>query len=514
MQLSEEQNEFIEAVESDEHTRIALFGSAGTGKSFTTCRAVDALLNTDTYIILLTPSHTAKIVLLELLDVDVIQETSKGGDKNNTTLFKNNTQLSAMTIHAFLGMRPCRDRKVKNIFDDNFIVKPNLQLIQIKLLRTHPHVTIFVDEISMVGSNMLQELFDMLEVADINHKLIVIGDFQQIQPVNAISCKALVQHEFDKVIILTEIFRTSSSSITETANNLYKGILPKTDGDVTVCDGYVFEDHYQKTIIEHSDDSSVVYIAYRNKAVARSEKIAMKALGRDDVDDFKIGDVVRLHASVVANGEIFAFNGEQIDIQTIHDDDELDLPWIDYVIPIRQITVTKHNDTRDAYATIGIASLAELRDQGNFIPEMLEMVKSFCLEIDDALKSFKVVDLESLCSLVSPGAQSMLGDEPDNFDFNIASLVENYFLSESLKDAKWKTRAICWARGFFKLREQFLPISTAFALTAHKSQGGQMDYVFLDYADIYHCAKEREHKNLMYVGASRAIKKLYIKMHG
>lgn len=66
-----------------------------------------------------------------------------------------------------------------------------------------------------------------------------------------------------------------------------------------------------------------------------------------------------------------------------------------------------------------------------------------------------------------------------------------------------------WKR-FWEHKDMFHDIRFAYALTAHRSQGSTYQNVFVDYSDILYNRNRREAFQCLYVGASRASKRLYM----
>lgn len=63
---------------------------------------------------------------------------------------------------------------------------------------------------------------------------------------------------------------------------------------------------------------------------------------------------------------------------------------------------------------------------------------------------------------------------------------------------------------YFQLKEQFIDLRHAEALTIHKSQGSTFDTVFVDLPSLYSCKNPNERRRLLYVACSRARKRLYL----
>lgn len=63
---------------------------------------------------------------------------------------------------------------------------------------------------------------------------------------------------------------------------------------------------------------------------------------------------------------------------------------------------------------------------------------------------------------------------------------------------------------YFRLKETFIDLRHAEALTIHKSQGSTFDTVFVDLPSLYSCKNPNERRRLLYVACSRARKQLYL----
>jgi exodeoxyribonuclease-5 len=63
---------------------------------------------------------------------------------------------------------------------------------------------------------------------------------------------------------------------------------------------------------------------------------------------------------------------------------------------------------------------------------------------------------------------------------------------------------------YFKLKEVYIDLRHAEALTIHKSQGSTFDTVFVDLASLASCRNPNDRRRLLYVACSRARKQLYL----
>lgn len=63
---------------------------------------------------------------------------------------------------------------------------------------------------------------------------------------------------------------------------------------------------------------------------------------------------------------------------------------------------------------------------------------------------------------------------------------------------------------YFNLKERFVDLRHAEALTIHKAQGSTFDTVFVDLPSLFSCKNPNERRRLLYVACSRARKQLYL----
>lgn len=492
-----------------------------THNTHTTVMGVDKLTITDaitkcnTGIFLLYPSHMARNVFLDKYNADRITESST--DRNTANIMKNGTLIQAQTIHAFLGMRPNKESSVKDIHEEVYTINKQLRLKQMNVLGKYQQLVVILDEISMVSENMVRDLMNLMEELGLPYQVCFVGDYHQLPPVNARSSQQFVKQYSDEFIELTKIFRTKSANIVDVSNTFSKTppnqltrdtISRMVDGiEVRMMPATSFRKAFLQDVVS---GASAVYLGYRNKVVADMEKHVMLALGREHVMDFQSGDSIRVYNNLITANEIFAFNGEQVQIATIKDD-ILELPWID-PLPIKRATLTKTFAGCNHYHELGVVSTEELRDKTNPKTKVLWALLNACKSVDIAFKEKTARSFDGFLKQIDIMAVSMLCDRAPYHELDISKTVEDYLDNYPFWDAIFKAKALMWRRGFFGVKELITPISTIYALTVHKSQGQQFDNVYLDVDDIL-TAKGGDNiiNKLLYVGASRATTQLTIK---
>jgi len=75
-------------------------------------------------------------------------------------------------------------------------------------------------------------------------------------------------------------------------------------------------------------------------------------------------------------------------------------------------------------------------------------------------------------------------------------------IAKAQADKDWPT--------YFRLKELYIDLRHAEALTIHKSQGSTFDTVFVDTTSLYTCRNPNERRRLLYVACSRARHTLYL----
>jgi exodeoxyribonuclease-5 len=75
-------------------------------------------------------------------------------------------------------------------------------------------------------------------------------------------------------------------------------------------------------------------------------------------------------------------------------------------------------------------------------------------------------------------------------------------IAQAARDKNWNL--------YFQLKETFIDLRHAEALTIHKAQGSTFGTVFVDTPSLYSCKNPNERRRLLYVACSRARHKLYL----
>lgn len=120
--------------------------------------------------------------------------------------------LEGRTLHSLLSMSPNSLRA--NYF--NFT----------KRIQNYDYL--IIDEVSMLSDVLFEEVLTALRYSHFQGKLLLVGDFKQLPPVNAKPCYKSKFWSLVKVIELTTFHRQSDSTFIEVLNYLRDGLIPES----------------------------------------------------------------------------------------------------------------------------------------------------------------------------------------------------------------------------------------------------------------------------------------------
>ncbi len=136
------------------------------------------------------------------------------------------------------------------------------------------------------------------------------------------------------------------------------------------------------------------------------------------------------------------------------------------------------------------------------IPGDTVIVNSAFKSAGDWIPTDTMVEIQKLSPV--PGQPHLILAHTDLGDF--ITYKDNSQLQADIAKA---ATAKDWPR-YFDLRESFIDLRHAEALTIHKAQGSTFDTVFVDMSSLYSCRNPNERRRLLYVACSRARNKLYL----
>ena len=379
----------------------------------------------------------------------------------------NYTQRDAFTIHKKIyHPRRAKGGNVK------FVLKKN----------THTNCIFFVDEASMISEksenqsqfsavSLLQDLMDYV-YGGIKCKLVLIGDTAQLPPVKLLVSPALNLHkltlDYSKEVTeieLTEVMRQQEhSGILQNATELRNRISEfQTDefkfntshiDVIRLIDGYEIQDAIQKSYDDDSIENTAIVVRSNKRANQYNYQIRSKIIGQDS--DISAGDLVM----VVKNNYYwlddysdagFIANGDTCEILEIYNKKEL------YGFNFAEAKIS-----------------------------MIDYPKQ---------KPFEVVLLLNTLTANTP---SLTYEDSNKLYQEVAKdyahLKSKYKIFQSIKENKYFNA---------------LQIKFSYAITCHKSQGGQWKNVFIEKPWLPE-GQNIDYLRWLYTALTRAQEKVYL----
>ncbi len=374
------------------------------------------------------------------------------------------SQKSAFTIHKIIYKRKVDNKsgevafaKAKNYYKNTVFIVDEASMIS--------------DSSGMNSQNLIKDLIDYI-FENPENKMLIIGDAAQLPPVGASNSPALdpdfLSFQFNlhiKSIELTEVVRQEKlSGILENATRLRE--LIKKDQQDIYFDTKPFKDIYRIQATKLEDG---IRYAYNKYGVERSTIICR------------------------ANWQAVQYN-QMIRRNILFYDEELEAGDI--------IMVVKNN-----YYYLEPDSDAGFIANGDFleIKKIVDFEERYGFRF--ATLTVKMVDYPSMPSFdVKVVLDTLYSNSP------ALSQEENrklYFevLEEVKNESKQKNyRAALQSNEYLNA----LQIKFAYALTCHKSQGGQWDIVFLDQGLRGEAEIDSDYTKWLYTAITRATNELYL----
>lgn len=365
----------------------------------------------------------------------------------------------ANTIHSILRIKPDTYEDIK-IFEQADV--PKLDDCEV----------LICDEASMYDD----KLFDILMRSVPSRCIIIaIGDEEQIRAVDPYDSKKspFFRDKRFKTFSLTEVKR-ATGPILELARHVRAGNwtgasdiedIEKDGESITVVDDpkkVLLE--YLKNVKTPEDFKNNRILAYTNKLVDSCNKVIRKKIYGKDVPDFVKDEVIVMQEPVTKK---ISIGGVMLD-ETLFNNSE-------------RVKILSCEYTSDFFSLTGVPGKIMIRywelkiesdEEDNNVTSTIKVIT------DDDEKA-KLQDLLNNAAIVYKDRSS--GQRPN-----------------------WKE--------FWKLKGNFKSVKYLPACTLHKSQGASIDncYVFASQVDSNDHLSAEEKRELLYVGLSRARKKLYI----
>jgi hypothetical protein len=401
-------------------------GSGGTGKSFSIHRAI---MNVDpSLIVAAAPSHFAKNVLQDFLG----------------------EEYTVKTIASLLGKKVTYDDQGKEMLVPIFRMVPPITKFPV----------IILDEGSMVDDETYEEL--MTYVTEGNKKLIILGDYCQLPPVNQPHDSLFfdnISSELVQPMRFTGPIYELATYVRDEIVHIREGIVPrlnvlniKTDRISLVDDrgsGYIFLNNMgtllKAAIRRFKTGKGAGYarvVAYRNKTIDKINHHIRIGLYGSNPKQFEIGELL------INNGGY---------------------------------TVKKGNRKKQI---ISNGSIFEVEKATNvFGPYDIP-----CVEL-----KFKGVRFENTILTVSKEGKEVY----DRIEARIKRIAKN-------DKAYWKD--------YFAFKDTFAYFSYSYASSSHKVQGSSIKHVFILEDDIYSVrpTTPKEKLQSLYVSITRASFRTYV----
>lgn len=343
----------------------------------------------------------------------------------------------------------------------------------------HTNTIFFVDEASMIqtysgitdgGSNyrnLLEDLFEFIYSGK-NCKLVLIGDQMQLPPVGMDESPALdlnfLRNEyalfnFDSITLKTVVRQDEESGILENATMLrslnHEFPVFKSTADFVDLSGQDLQEELDNSINQLSTEDTIVLCRSNKRANLFNESIRRRILWMEE--DISAGDILM----VVKNN--YFWLGENSEAGFIANGDTI------------QIEKINQRETLYGFDFVGVR--AKLVDY----PKMESFDVKLCLDT------------------LSSESPSLSRERMKEFFFE----VEKDYLDE--KNRKKRYEKILQNPYFNALQVKF-----AYAITGHKSQGGQWAHVFIDQGYFVDDMMNHEYNRWLYTAITRATEKVYL----
>ena len=376
------------------------------------------------------------------------------------------SQKNAFTIHKWIYRR-------KDKHDDYSLIQlsPNLS----------KNTVFIVDEASMIGDytmqkdgsvnnrNLLEDLLEFVYSAP-NCKLIFLGDVGQLPPVGSDFSPALNEayllHNFSALTIyssnLTEVLRQElNSSILKNASQMYRlkdsfpSIVTEQDGNVILLNGLELQDALESSYSKFGMDDTIVITRSNKRANEYNKQIRNRILWYEDI--LCNGD-----ALMVVKNNYFWLKDE---------------PEMGFVANGETMIVKRVQKIEELYGF-----------------EFARLIVYFP-DFENIGEQEVIVHLESL----NAETTSLSRERIKQLFFE----VEKDYYHEANKKKRYD---LILANPYFNA----LQVKFSYAVTCHKSQGGQWEHVFIDVGYLPEDLALDEYNRWLYTAFTRAKSKVYL----
>lgn len=311
---------------------------------------------------------------------------------------------------------------------------------------------IFIDEVSMIKTSEWEDIKAHVIRKLQKCKVILVGDDHQLPPV--MEEKSIVFEEVTRKIVLHEIIRTEKSDLLR----FYKGLRGFVDGahshfpfSVYRSQDVMLLPQFPASILKMSfDPNKDKIVAYRNKTVDAYTQMVRKILYDDPEEEVVKGERLMFQHYYLASDNV---------------------PFY----PSYEFTV---DNVRIVYKKVG----------------------------GKECKMYEITHRDHVFYKIHPDDRSVFETFFGDWKMKIKRAVQRKNLKKKETSAMWKE--------FYDKKNYFdVPVTYAYALTVHKSQGSTYRKVFLDVQDL-ECVRYidlQQYKHALYTAGTRASERLMCK---
>jgi len=298
-------NGFTKFADNPDATMFALFGAAGTGKSFTSGGLLEVMQpgGVDEFL-WLAPTWKAVRIAGGFLADNGVHRPEIGYD----AYFHQMGNMILTTTQQALGLRPV-------IEDDQTAEKVSFGKVGKGLIRKLSPKWIVIDEVSMLSWQNLGALHDAAK--EVGTKILIFGDPNQLPPVNAQEIK------WDKIpnrFQLTEIMRQSGDSAIP---HFGQAIIDDEKWHGMTGTGLT---HTKRAVSQFIDEATVparneadrdVFVGYRNSTVDRVQEAAAQKVYGHSATMFEPGEFVIAQSALHDRSGMVVANQDQLEVLSV-----------------------------------------------------------------------------------------------------------------------------------------------------------------------------------------------------
>jgi hypothetical protein len=461
--LNEDQKNVFEALEKfclkeNVDQLFCIQGYAGTGKTYTLTRFFSYLKSesSDVKIVMSAPTNKAVGVL-----------------KNHTPKdFSSSIEFE--TIHKLLGVKP-----EITIDGDEIFIQKTPPLI-------NKYDFLVVDEVSMLDDELFHSI--LKSIKDTKTKVIFMGDPKQIPPINKTDCEPFLNPDMYgiKTMSLSQIMRQADGNMIIEASHYIRDNIELRELGI---EKFNKQGQFEIYNISNTDDRMNLKTSF--------ERDFGSDLFKSNIEEFKViswrNDKVNhynqyirgiIHNGIpsqlpqLIEGELLICNGPVIDRLA---DGKLKGMKKFVLNNNTEVKVVKFHSASHAF-DVPKSEKSKKKEKKEVIEYYLTQVTYF----DFATEKEISVEIRII---------------KDEFKEVLSGLLKKW--ANKAKKSDISVRKGLW-NVFYDIKEFFAPVSYAYSITAHRSQGSTYKNVYIDISDISLNNKIVERNRIIYTAVTRA----------